>query len=1138
MTVQPREFDVAGPLPSGITVLEASAGTGKTHTISTLTARYVADGTPLDRILLVSFTRMAAGELRERARTRVVELERELTALLTAGVAASDPVVALLATGDGERARVNLSRAIAGFDAATIVTTHSFCKEVLGGLGIAGDLEPEARFVEDLSELENEVVDDLYVRKYRDTERPSLRLEEATTIARVAMRTFSAELHRPADGGYDEQVSLADAARAELERRKRRLGVMSYDDLVKRLGDALDGPAGEAARVLLRGRFDIALVDEFQDTDPAQWHILREAFGQPGQTLVLIADPKQAIYAFRGADVYAYLDATRTAADQATLPVNWRCDQALIDAHDALFDGTQLGHPGIVYREVRAAPKHEGSRIADAPHPAPMRVRVVARDDPGVPRTATGKYLSKPSARRFVATDLAADAAQLLGSSARFAGEPVCPGHLAVLVRMHMQAEIVQEALERAGVPAVINGAGSVFASEAARHWLRLIEALERPASAPRAHSAALTDFVGWSAEQLAEAGEPTAADGGESEWEQLHRRLHEWARILRGRGVASLLEAITASERLAARLLADSDGERRLTDLRHIGQLLHVAASSDGLGPTALAGWLRARINEEAGDEERTRRLESDDEAVQILTIHRSKGLEFPVVYVPYLWEGHDYNTKGPISFHDRAGTFTLDVSPRGPDRSAHETRGLTEDRGEDLRLAYVALTRARHQVVIWWAGSWDTRNAPLTRLLMARDESGVVAPSTGRNPPEDADLLARLERVADRADGAIAIERAQPVAGAHWSPDLTMPSELDASRFERSLDLRWRRTSYTDITAASYEASVASEPEEPLLEDEPDEAEPTPASALAHEPPLAVPALLGEMPVGADVGTFVHSVMEATDFASADLRGELTGRIAEVRARRAVEIGDPTLVAEGLEAMIRTPLGSVAGGIALRDVARRDRLDELGFELPLAGGDSPEGWVTLDRVADVLRGLLGARDPLAAYAARLEDPFLRRSFRGYLTGSLDLVLRLPGPSGGGEQRSAGHLRSPEATADAQRFLVLDYKTNWLGEPGEPLTAFHYRPEALVAEMFRHHYALQALLYTVALHRFLRWRLPGYDPDVHLGGVAYLFVRGMTGGDGLGVRGDGAAPGVFAWRPPAGLPAGLSDALDAGGPS
>ncbi len=1108
-----REFDVCGELPSGVTVLEASAGTGKTYTIASLTARYVADGVPLDRMLLVTFTRLATGELRERVRDRLIEVERGLAAT-RAGAESGDEVVRVLAAGDLETARERLARAIAGFDAATIVTTHSFCQEMLDGLGIVGELEPDYSFVEDLSDLREEVVDDLYVRKFRRDPAPSLLLGEARWIVRDAVSDATAPIVAPDGEVAVTRARLAAVARDELERRKRRAGLMTYDDLVTRLKDALEGTNGEAARAELRSRFDVVLVDEFQDTDPAQWEILDHGFARTGANLVLIADPKQAIYAFRGADVYAYLRAIQTAGARATLLTNWRSDQLLIDAHDALFDNAQLGHAGIVYRRVRAAPSHQGSRVTGAPVGEPMRFRVVPRDSPLLSLNQWN-MIDRPSAESYIASDVAADAVALLGSGAEIAGVSVCPGDLAVLVRTNGQAVVVQRALEQAGVPAVINGAGSVFGTETAQEWLALIESLERPSAIGRAHSAALTCFIGWSAQRLATATE--------DRWEEVHRRLHEWARLLRTRGVASLLETITVSEDLPARMLAATDGERRLTDVRHIGQLLHAAATAGQLGPTALAGWLRARIHETQtgeGDEERTRRLESDDDAVQVLTVHRSKGVEFPIVYVPFLWQGWAPRDNPPVHFHDPRAQDrrTLDVAREGTEYQGHLRQYTVEQRGEELRLAYVALTRARHQTVIWWAASAQTRHSPLTRLLFSRGEDGTVA-TDGRAAPADAAVHARLQELRARAPDAISVESARPDLAAHWSPAPPAPADLHASEFARSLDLRWRRTSYTDITAASYDAWVGSEPEQPLIADEPDADEVAP-SALATELELSVPSLLGEMGVGADVGTFVHRVLEATDFTAPDLDGELASRIAEVRARRAVDVGDPAVVATGLAAMIATPLGDVMDGISLRDVARRDRLDELGFELPLAGGDEPTGWLTLDRVAAVLREHLGADDPLAGYAARLEDPWLRRTVRGYLTGSLDLVVRLRARSGG-------------ATQGADRFAVLDYKTNWLGEPGEPLTAFHYRPEALVAEMSRHHYALQALLYTVALHRFLRWRLAGYEPDVHLAGVAYLFVRGMTGGDG--VIGRATPPGVFGWRPPSGLAAALSDALDEG---
>jgi exodeoxyribonuclease V beta subunit len=224
---------------------------------------------------------------------------------------------------------------------------------------------------------------------------------------------------------------------------------------------------------------------------------------------------------------------------------------------------------------------------------------------------------------------------------------------------------------------------------------------------------------------------------------------------------------------------------------------------------------------------------------------------------------------------------------------------------------------------------------------------------------------------------------------------------------------------------------------------------------------------------------------------------------------------VGDPGTVAAGLAAAITTPLGPLAGGRPLAGVDRRDRLDELWFELPLAGGDAPTGTVTVPAIADLLRAHLVEDDPLAGYGDRVAAaaPRLQGELRGYLAGSIDLVWRL----GDG------------------RFLIADHKSNWLGAPGEPLTAHHHRPAALAEAMQRAHYPLQALLYVVALHRYLRWRLPGYDPAAHLGGVLYLFLRGMTGPD---VPHVGAHPcGVFAWRPPVALVTDLSDLLDRGAP-
>jgi exodeoxyribonuclease V beta subunit len=1134
-TVAP--FDLRGPLPTGVTVLEASAGTGKTYTIAALAARFIAGGARLDELLLVTFTRMATGELRERVRERLVATERALTRVLAgAPPELADDVVAVLAAGRPDQVaerRDRLAAAIADFDAATIATTHGFCQEVLDELGTLGDLEPDVTFVEDVADLVEEVVDDLYVRRFhRRVDVDGLPREAAGEIARIAIENPTATVH-PLEADPDSVPAvrrrLALAARQELTARKRRLALMTYDDLLTRLRDTLAGANGAAAAARLRARYRFVLIDEFQDTDPIQWEIVDRAFGEGDTTLVLIGDPKQAIYAFRGADVYAYLAAVRAAGAPATLDVNRRSDQPLLDGFDALFGSARLGHPGIAYRKVSAAPCHRAPRLHGAPSAAALRIRVVDRTAPAIELTGSG-FASRPSAREHVARDLAADVVELLSAGARIerradsgatlGSEPVAPGDVAVLVPSHRTAALIQSELDAAGVPAVVGGAGSVFATPAASDWLALLEAIERPASPARARAAALTPLIGWDATAVAGASE--------DQFEQLHRSLYGWARMLRVRGVAALAEAIMLDQRVPGRILAQTGGERHLTDLQHIAQLLHAAAFEHGLGVAALTGWLRQRLRateREGADEELARRLESDAEAVQVLTIHRAKGLEFPIVYCPYLWEpGYIPDGELPVYFHDseRGDERAIDVGLEGPGYGAHRAQFVREERGEDLRLAYVALTRARHQVVVWWAGSYASRESALGRLVFAQSPDGDVGLKASFTP-SDAAAFERFEGVAAGAPQAVAVEWSQPRMAARWDSGARVAGELSLARLDRRLDLLWRRTSYSAITAAAHEAWVASEPEERGVTDEPSGALPLagamPGAGKANTDAVRatldrVALPLAAMAAGPRVGTAVHRALEAVDFTAERLPDALSGTLAAACERGGVELGCAVADAgRGLAGALATPLGGALGQLCLTSIARRDRLDELAFELPLAGGDDPVGQVGLVEIAALLARRLDADDPLAAYAERLADPALNGAVRGYLTGTIDLVLRLAGADG-----RAG-------------YALVDYKTNWLAAPDEELSAGHYRPQALAAEMDRSHYALQALLYTVALHRYLRWRAPGYDPAIDLLGVHYLFLRGMVGPDTPAV--DGGRCGVFAWRPPPRLVTSLSDLLD-----
>jgi len=1132
----PAPFDLAGPLPSGTVVLEASAGTGKTYTIAGLAARWVAEtDARLPNLLIVTFTRAATAELRDRVRARLVEAADHLEAVLAdPATDTADPLLAGLADGDEAQVRLRharLSRALTDVDAATIATIHGFCQHVLDGFGIASDLDRDAELVDDLYDLVEEVVDDLLVSTYvEQTDHPRIQRAALVELGRAVVGNPGTRLapRAPNDPEAGFRLHLATEIRAEVTRRARLRRLLSYDGLLERLDKTLrDHDLGPAAREALRRRYRVALIDEFQDTDPVQWSIVSQAFvdadgdGADGRALVLIGDPKQAIYAFRGADVHAYLQASRQAARRHTLGTSWRADAGLLDACGALFDGATFGHDQIPFRPVGCAPGHDAPRLVGAPDPAPLRLRLVPRH-PSLPVFSKNKPVAS-DVRELVAADVAADIVRLLDAGPQLidrdrhgvetSRRPLRPADIAVLVRSHTEAGLVQAALGAVDVPSVVGGAGSVFATPAATDWRRLLDALERPASANRVRALALTNWIGWTANDLAHADEHALDD--------LHEAVHRWARLLADHGVAVTVRTVQLERGVAQRLLATETGERLLADLDHIGELAHAAAAAEHLGPPGIAAWLRDRIAE-ASDEssdDRLRRLETDHDAVQISTVHGAKGLEFPVVHCPFLWSSRISAGDNPV-FHDEQGGRHLDVGGDHADHAAHKAAAEGELQGEELRLLYVALTRAKHQAVVWYAPAGMPEWSGLGRLLLCRNGDGPVTDMEAPIP-DDEEAAAAAARLAARADGTIAVETVpEHPSTAPWRTDRRADADLDRARFTRDLDDAWRRTSYTALTRLTDPAPrVGSEPEERVKDDEDAGLNPVDAApgATDDDPSglrdVALP--LADMPGGTHVGTFVHRVLERTDFAAADLPGELAGVVDAELERTRFDLDGDVLVT-GLDAVVRTPLGPGFGDLTLRDVTRRDRRDEVGFELPLDGlgadgGDAAGRAATVGDVVRLLRDHLAADDPLRGYADSVPDPLLGRSLRGYLNGSIDLVLR-------------------REVDGAPVFHVVDYKTNWLGTVGVPLTAWDYRPAALAGAMAHGHYPIQALLYGVAVHRMLRWRLPGYDPATHLGAIGYLFLRGMVGPDTPAP--DGVPCGVFAWTPPASLVVAASDLL------
>jgi exodeoxyribonuclease V beta subunit len=1088
-------FSLTGPLPTGTTVIEASAGTGKTYAIIGLATRYIAEGmADLSELMLVTFGRAATQELRERARARIAATAHALTDP-GAARSSSDALVAHLAdAADAEVAlrRRRLLRAMSDFDAATIATTHSFCQQMLNGLGILGENEPDSMLVESVEDLLAEVGDDLYVGLYAAQPDPALTLDEARSVAREAVADPQARLvpdnagPATAPGG---RVAFAAAARAELARRKRMAGVRDFDDLLVLLRDTLAHPVhGAMACARIQQRYRVVLVDEFQDTDSVQWEILRRAF-HGTVTLVLVGDPKQAIYAFRGADVMTYLDAVAVAGSPAELDVNRRSDAALLTALEHVYGGAALGHEEIVAHPVTAF--HQDHRIPGGP---PLRLRYLNRTGSG--ELGASGFPAVDAVKRRIAADVAGDVVATLTSGATFtdAGQqrPVLPSDIAVLVRSRDQVDLVRDAFRKVGIPSVLAGGASVFQTDAAIFWQRVLAAMAQPHRPDRVRLAALTPLFGYTVTRLDEGGDTLVAD--------ISTALREHAATFGAAGLAAVYEQLAAAARLDEQLLAIEGGERALTDLRHLAQLLNRAATVERLGLTALSRWLTNRIGDDqfASSADRSRLLDRDHAAVRIVTIHASKGLEFPIVYLPFSWDGWKPSSPASLLLHENGQRIRDVGGPAGPGYTNRKTQHRREEAGEDLRLLYVALTRAMCRVIAWWAPTYSTGSAPLHRLLLGRTP-GQLHPHPKPAIPADATLASVFGTWASPAAGLISVEavpRPDNSPPAQWTPTTGPARALDVATFNRQLDTLWRRTSYTGLTAADHASpGVTSETDEITTTDEPEVPPTSPGSAAPPEP--GTRSLMNALPAGAAFGTLVHAVLESIDTDAVDLATEVRRCCRETGATRLTSLDIETL-ADALTAVMTTPLGRGT----LADVAAADRLAELDFELPLAGGDAPTGSpATLSLIAGLLREHLPDDDLLAAYPDML-DTVQALPLRGFLTGSIDAVLRYPGPE----------------------FVIVDYKTNKIFSG--PVDASQLDQETMAHEMMRSHYPLQALLYSVALHRYLRWRLPAYSPDANLGGVQYLFVRAMIG------AGTPRGCGVFTWRPSAELVVKLSDLL------
>ncbi len=1135
------------PLLKGINLIEASAGTGKTYAIAMLVLRFVVEhGFTIDQLLVVTFTKAATEELKDRVRARLAEAKRAVDGHVDHHNADVQTWLESLQIAK-EVKKQRLVAALLDLDRSGIFTIHGFCQRVLREHALESGQLFDAELTDDLAAIKQACADDFWRRQiytrslaevalltatyktpkqlldsvnfiadqhkvypelddldallsatqvtatkakdqldanalalragfeaqtfktsYSDAfelnlaslsawlTKDSLQLPSSEAVALFTeqgliealnghkFRTNKAQSSEQRKAEYlatlaidtavfdalskaMSQVSLVlrrmllETLRVELDKRLQQLNVMSFDNLISRLAEALedDKLSGGDLIVELRQRFAVALIDEFQDTDNSQWSIFSALFAVSSHYLYLIGDPKQAIYKFRGADIYSYLSAQQQAEHRYTLGQNWRSHPQLVAGVNRLFQRERAFLlADLNFNDVQAAKtSKDGELQQNGQTLAPMMLWQLAKSD-----TKAG-YWSAGKAAEQISVAVINEVVALLadGYCLQPTNRPLLAKDIAILVRTNAQARDYQAALRAAGVPSVLNNTESVFTAQEASDLYILLQAVANPGDSGLLKQALTLNWFALDGAALYQViNDELALDA----W---LFRFAAYYQLWQKAGLMAMMQQLLAQEAIRPKLARGSLAERRLTNIHQLIELLQQAAVDEHLGINKTLDWLRTAMTQASSSEAQQLRLESDEDAVKIVTMHRSKGLEYSVVFCPCLWQRSDrLKTEQSLIQCHVAGQMMVDLGSEAFEQ--HRALALEEELAEDCRMFYVAVTRAKYRCYVVWADQRSENHA---------NESAMAW------------LLELAEHDFDGQQGLLqGLVDAKPLSFAYqclettavpirvWQHDLAATLALVARERKRSLYTRWQMSSYTALSALSqYDA-----PEWP--EDKAREPQ-----VIAAEPEAILANAALSLPRGTVTGNVVHDLLENCSFS--DLAGLKDISVAQDKAcqRYGLSLEQPEQLALLLQAVVTTPLSEQDHSFCLMNLNANKCLKEMPFYLAMQTMDVSQINVILKDTA-------------------VYQSLDSKVMCGYLTGFIDLICEHQG-----------------------RYYLMDYKTTSLPD---------YQPEHLAQAMYTHNYGLQYWLYTVVLHRYLQQRVPDYDYERHFGGVRYLFVRGM----------------------------------------
>ncbi len=1174
-----KEFNLINTPLYGTNLIEAGAGTGKTYTIESLFIRLIIENNlTVDQILVVTFTKAATEELRERVRNKLVKAKEAFTK----GESSDNLIDSLCKKYDDHAlARELINKALIDFNEASIFTIHGFCARILSENSFETDSFFDTELVTDQTDLIQEVAEDFWriyfynaepefitysVKKLKgpdffskllskqvssckniipSTDKPGFEnllynyrnlIQRIRSIWSVSKNDISDLLHDPAlkgniygsvatdDSGFsardrkifslfslmeellDERSSgfplfdkfeyftaekinksvkakqkppehdlfyicdeLAEKnteiesefdkyilhlkreflryAESELAKRKKRRNIQYYEDLLTRVRDALvNSSDSHDLAIRIRLKYKAALIDEFQDTDPVQYEIFSNLFDSSESVLFIIGDPKQAIYSFRGADIFSYINAASKAGTKSTLTENWRSVPGLIDGVNALF--SDLTNP-YIFDDIAFFKGVSGYadeyKDKDVSTHAPLTLWHLFSGE----YSENNKSITKDVAENVISESVASEVLRLLKRDKGMEAS-VRAGDIAILVRTNNQAQRVKISLSKRRIPSVIYSIDNVFDSHEAMELERFLEAVSDPSNMKNIRSALVTDIFGISGEDLDIAGQDPLI------WDKHLALFSECHYLWNRRGFISMFRHFMTQKRVKERLVMFHNGERRITNLLHLSEILHKVSVEKKPGLTGLVRWLsEQREASRERLEEHLLRLESDDDAVKIVTIHKSKGLEFPVVFCPFNWGGSEVSDK-EIIFHDESNerNLVLDLGRNEKSLSAARKELLSEN----IRLLYVALTRAKKRCYLVWGRINSAETSAMAYIFhYARnnehfaDEDIVTALKGYFNGRKNSELLDDLKMLEKRAEGAIDVS--------------VLPSSVDGQYdfYEGDMEQLFSRNFtgkiYDAFKISSYSSLAAGGPASHDIRD----IDAGTGFAFKDYPEQNQQSGMPDIfsfPRGARAGIFFHDLFEQIDFSypGAGAREEIVaGKLREY----GFEAIWKTTVCDMINRILDAPLYAKAMTIKLSGVDKASRVNEMEFYFPLK-------MIAPVTIKKVFRdyGKVVVNDDHPAWIENLAFS----PSKGFMKGYMDMVFCHEG-----------------------RFFLVDWKSNYLGN-----SLTHYGESNINEVMERESYILQYHLYVLALHQYLRLKTSGYNYEDSFGGVFYIFMRGV----------------------------------------